>query len=75
MQFRFPDEFEDRSLISFIDNVVCYNPYNLLVFGRETDNGVFSDGYNIEFTFDTDVACAVRVYLFANENLAGGIAR
>ena len=31
--------------------------------------------YRIEFTFDTDVACAVRVYLFATENLAGGIAR
>ena len=44
-------------------------------FGRESDNGVFSDGYNIEFTFDADVACAVRIYLFANENLAGGIAR
>ncbi|XP_065065763.1 probable E3 ubiquitin-protein ligase MGRN1 [Rhopilema esculentum] len=33
------------------------------------------DCYNIEFTFDTDVACAVRIYLLATENLAGGIAR
>ncbi len=31
--------------------------------------------YTIEFTFDADVACAVRIYLFAAENLAGGIAR
>ena len=44
-------------------------------FTRTSGNEALSDGYNIEFTFDTDVACAVRIYLFANENLAGGIAR
>ena len=47
----------------------------VIVFARDSENGVLSDGYSIEFMFDTDVACAARLYLFATENLAGGIAR
>ena len=31
--------------------------------------------YNLQFTFDTDVRCAITVYYFATEEISGGLVR
>ena len=42
---------------------------------KRDENNEDEELYTIEFIFDTDISCAVRVFLLAREELNNGIAR
>ena len=55
----------------------CSPHVNKLLFrvDKRDENNEDEELYTIEFIFDTDISCAVRVFLLAREELNNGIAR
>lgn len=57
--------------------VRCLEPVSKLVDGTKVEDGAVKDGdttgkgtyYNIEFTFDCDVRCAITVFYFCTEEV------